>query len=520
MTRSSLLRTLRRIAAAVAAARSAPTTPRVSRRHFLAAGGALSLGIANGRAHAASRRQRQQPGVAIVGAGLDGLAAAHVLRKAGLHATVIEGNTRIGGRCWSERGAFADGQVAERGGEFIDTAHETLIGLVRELHLELDDVLEATPAGTDTYTILDGTRYTVNEATRDYEALFPVVQRQARALGDAYGYSGSNRMARTLDAISMAQWIDKYVPGGRTSRFGRLLANAFTEEFAVEVSQLSAVSIVLTLAPSPRDTFAAYAGSDQRYHVRGGNDQVAHRMAGLLQAPLDTGKTLVSAQRLADGRCKLILQRDLAIEEAVFDRVIIAIPFATLGQVDLAKSGFRPLKRKAIHALPMGASTKLQLQFDRRHWNALGNNGEVRLEGSFHSTWDVTRGQPGTPGILNCWSGGRVAVAAGERSKEDRAELALDDLESAWPGIREQWNGRVIRNAWHTNVWSGGSYVYYPPGYMTTLLGIEAEREGNYFFAGEHTSRDWQGFLNGAVESGMRAAREVLVSVGMRTRAV
>ncbi|NJS39166.1 MAG: FAD-dependent oxidoreductase [Rhodobacteraceae bacterium] len=72
--------------------------------------------------------------------------------------------------------------------------------------------------------------------------------------------------------------------------------------------------------------------------------------------------------------------------------------------------------------------------------------------------------------------------------------------------MRATWNGRVIRNAWHTNVWSGGSYVYYPPGYMTTLLGIEAEREGNYFFAGEHTSHKWQGYMNGAIESGRRAA--------------
>ncbi|MBX9962145.1 MAG: FAD-dependent oxidoreductase [Burkholderiales bacterium] len=508
MTRSTLLRTVQRVAGVAAGSRSLSAE---SRRHFLVAGGALALAAATGRTNAASRRK--QPKVAIVGAGLAGLAAAHTLRKAGLHATVIEGSTRIGGRCWSEREAFTDGQVAERGGEFVDSVHEELIALVRELHLELDDVVEATPVGTDTYTLLDGTRYTVAEATHDYEALFPVVQKQAKALGDAYGYVGSNRAARSLDAISMAQWIDKYVPGGRTSRFGRLLANAFAEEFAVEVGQLSAINLVLALAPSPRNAFAAYAASDQRYHVRGGNDQVAHRMAGLLQAPLETGKALIAAQRMPDGRCKLILQHDLAIEEAVYDRVIIAIPFATLGQVDLAKSGFRPLKRRAIHALPMGASTKLQLQFDRRHWNALGSNGEVRLEGSFHSTWDVTRGQPGTPGILNCWSGGRVAVAAGERSKEDQAELALDDLETAWPGIRERWNGRVIRNAWHTNPWSGGSYVYYPPGYMTTLLGVEAEREGNYFFAGEHTSRDWQGFLNGAVESGMRAAREVLRSL-------
>lgn len=244
MTRSTLLRTVQRVAGVAAGPRSLSAE---SRRHFLVAGGALALAAATSRANAASRRR--QPKVGIVGAGLAGLAAAHTLRKAGLHATVIEGSTRIGGRCWSERGTFADGQVAERGGEFVDSVHEELIALVRELHLELDDVLEATPAGTDAYTLFDGTRYTVAEATHDYEALFPVVQQQAKALGDAYGYVGSNRAARSLDAISMAQWIDKYVPGGRTSRFGRLLANAFAEEFAVEVGQLSAINLVLALAP-------------------------------------------------------------------------------------------------------------------------------------------------------------------------------------------------------------------------------------------------------------------------------
>ncbi len=518
MSRSTVMRRLKQLVAAAGRRREQPIEPATSRRRFLAssvlAGSAMSLAPVSEVVRAATRRST--PRVAVVGAGLAGLAAAHTLRKAGIHATVFEGNTRIGGRCFSEREAFTDGQVAERGGEFIDSVHGELIGLVRELHLPLDDVLEAMPAGTNAYTVLDGTTYTVADATRDYEGLFPLVQAQAKALGDGYGYAGSNATARKLDAMSMGQWIERFVPGGRSSRFGRLLANAFAEEFAVEVERLSAVSLVLSLAPSPRESFAAYAASDQRYHVRGGNDQVVHRMAGLLQGPLETGTALIAAQRLPDKRCKLIFQRDLTITEAVFDRVVIAIPFATLGQVDLAKSGFRQLKRKAIHELPMGASTKLQLQFDERYWNARGNNGEVRIEGSFHSTWEVTRGQPGAAGILNCWTGGTLAVRAGERSKEEQAEIALDDLERVWPGIREKWNGRVIRNAWRTNPWSGGSYVYYPPGYMTTLLGIEAEREGNYFFAGEHTSGEWQGFLNGAVESGMRAAHEVLASLGVR----
>jgi monoamine oxidase len=78
------------------------------------------------------------------------------------------------------------------------------------------------------------------------------------------------------------------------------------------------------------------------------------------------------------------------------------------------------------------------------------------------------------------------------------------------PGISQAWNGRVKRTVWDAGSSPKGSYAFHPPGYLTSLGGIEAESEGPVHFAGEHTSREWQGFLNGAVESGQRAAREVL----------
>jgi len=81
------------------------------------------------------------------------------------------------------------------------------------------------------------------------------------------------------------------------------------------------------------------------------------------------------------------------------------------------------------------------------------------------------------------------------------------------PGLSGLWNGLMIKNAWQFNPWSYGSYSTYQPGYQTTLLGIEKKREGNCFFAGEHTESE-NGFLNSAVQSGLRVAREVARSLG------
>ena len=196
--------------------------------------------------------------------------------------------------------------------------------------------------------------------------------------------------------------------------------------------------------------------------------------------------------------------------------MIIAIPFTLLRVVDLRRAGFRQRKLRSINELGMGRNTKLQLQFDDRWWLRANGNGEIRRSGSFQTTWEVTRAQPGRAGILNCFSGGTAAETAGQGDIDARARDALRDLEHVQPGASALWNSRVIRNAWDRNPWSLGSYALLRPGQYTSFYGVEGDREGNAFFAGEHTSADWQGYLNGAVESGQRAAGEVLASLGAR----
>src|SRR4030095_13190885 len=158
----------------------------------------------------------------------------------------------------------------------------------------------------------------------------------------------------------------------------------------------------------------------------------------------------------------------------------------------------------------MGRNTKLQLQFSERCWWREKCNGEYRWQGTFQTTWDVTRAQPGTAGILNFFSGGAAAVAASQGDLAERARESLRELTRFRPGIEAHWNGRVIRNAWDRNPWSLGSYALIKPGQYTTFYGVEAEPSGHVYFAGEHTSIESQGYLNGAVETGQRAAAEVL----------
>jgi monoamine oxidase len=519
MARSPLMRMLKRATrlAALEEAREAGDVPvsaagsPVTRRHVLlggaAAGAGLLLPLRPLPALAAEAK------IAIVGAGLAGLAAAHELRKQfHLSADIYEGNTRVGGRCFTARGIFAQGQIAEHGGELIDTDHLAIRHLAEELGLTLTDVLKAVPDNTEARYLFNGRPYNLTKATRDWRPIFHLVRRQAKHIG-VFNYRTSTDAAKKFDAMTISQWVTNYVPGGGRSQLGQLIENAFTEENALDADEQSALCAIPTLAEDPRDNFNLYyTDSDQRFHVRGGNDQITTKLANRLG--VTTGTPLVAIRVMADGRLRLTFANSTSMFERSYDRVILAIPFSVMRvAVDFEQAGFRPLKVQSINTLRMGASCKTQLQFTQRKWYSVGCNSEIRLPAfGFDTTWDVTRGQPGTFGILNFFAGGTQAFHAGEMDDSLLAALLMNDADPLIPGLGQLWNGRMIKNAWQLNPWSYGSYSTYQPGYQTTLLGIERQPEGNCYFAGEHTASQ-NGFLNSAVQSGQRAAREVAASL-------
>ena len=331
-----------------------------------------------------------------------------------MRATILEGSPRLGGRCWSERSAFADGQVAERGGELIDTTHAAIRALCAEFGLPLDDLVAAEPAGTEAVAYFDGAPYTVADINRDFAGVLPALAADAKALGDDLPtYAAHTPAQRALDRMPASQWIATRVPGGAASRFGQLLVNAYGEELGGDPDEISAVTVVGLLAGSPKDRFSPYEESDQRFHIRGGNDQLVARLAERAGSDIETKSRLVGLARLPDGRYRLVVVRDAAEREVIADRVILALPFTLLRVVDLKDAGFGARKRRSIDELGMGRNTKLQLQFADRFWVKARCNGEYRLRGAFQTTWDVTRAQAGPAGVLNFYSGGARAVTAG-----------------------------------------------------------------------------------------------------------
>jgi monoamine oxidase len=158
----------------------------------------------------------------------------------------------------------------------------------------------------------------------------------------------------------------------------------------------------------------------------------------------------------------------------------------------------------------MGTNSKLHLQFTDRHWERLDCNGETFADTGYQNTWEVSRAQPGAPGILVNYTGGNIGASFGSGTPATRAKEFLKQIEPVLPGLTAKWNGKATIDFWTGYRWTKGSYSFWKVGQYTKFAGVERERQGNCFFAGEHTSIDFQGYLNGAVETGQKAADDIL----------
>ncbi len=479
-----------------------------TRRDFLRTAGLAGAAFAVSPLARAATTGGSPGRVAIIGAGLAGLTCAYRLKQAGITATVYEANTRLGGRCWTRRGDFLDGQIAEHGGELIDQSHTSVRQLAQELRLPLDNLLAAEANGTAPFYFFDGTSYSFAEATDDVKAIWQKLHRDLSAAGYPTLYNSYTRRGLELDNMSVTDWINESVPGGVTARLGQLLDVAYNIEYGAECHLQSALNLLYLLGYSGQGQLRIFGQSNEKYRVRGGNDQIPAALAQAVQNQIHTGKALVAVRRNAAGTYTLTFQ---GRSEVTVDKVVLALPFSILNtSVDLTRAGFGDLKMIAIRELQMGTNSKLNVQFNRRLWRDLGNNGDTFSDQGYQASWEVTRSQPGTSGILVDYTGGTIGASFGSGTAAQRAAQFLTQINPVLPGLKATWNGKATVDYWPGNPYTRGSYSYWQVGQYTRFAGIEGAQEGNAHFCGEHTSIDAQGYLEGAVESGERAATEVI----------
>jgi monoamine oxidase len=401
----------------------------------------------------------------------------------------------------------------------IDSTHKTILGLAKRFKIPVADLSSAEPAhSTETYYFF-GQRYTRDQANADFNAVYQAVKKDLTAAGYPTVYFSYTAAAAALDHISIYDWIESRVPGGHGSKMGQLLDVAYNIEYGNETTAQSALNLVYLLGYQPiPGNFRMFGRSDERYHLAGGNEQLPRAIAAALPAgSFHWNSALTAIARNNDGTFNLSFKGSKAA--VVADRVILALPFSVLRRLDYSKAGFNAVKTTGIEQIGYGNNVKLHLQFKSRLWNASGpwgiSNGSSFADTGYQNTWDVTRAQDGSTGILVDYTGGNPAASfTGDAGKpgvvQAYALRFLGQLEPVFPGITLQWNGIATLDVPASDPNVRGSYSYWKVGQYTLFSGSERERSGNCHFAGEHCSINFQGFMEGGAQEGARAATEIL----------
>ena len=537
MARSQLLQTLQNLAGIhaeafarqveVAQVRGERALAGPNRRRFLEGVGAMAGAALLSKPSVA--RAGAMPKIIIIGAGISGLNAALTLQDAGVPATIYEASYRIGGRMHSDTTTWADAQTSEWCGEFLDSGHVTMRKLAHRFALPIVDTIKAEPMGSiDTLFVL-GQNYPLADADRDFEPVYATLRAQIKE-APSTTYNSYTAFGKQLDALSIYEWIDLYVPGGHTSRFGSLLDTAYNQEFGQDTRRQSSLNLVYLLGFQPSATtkprkLYLYGISDQRYRIVGGNQSLPQAMAASLpDGAIKRGCRLTGIEARPGGDFALRFDSGDDRQIVLADHVILTLPFSVLRGLDFERADFDARKRKAINELGYGANSKLMLQFDERYWNELGSGGSIYTDLKFQNTWEASSGSPGASGILVAYTGGRngrafnaaqsaYASAATDPAVNVYAKDFLAELETVFPGISAHWNQRAILSTPWRDPNLLGSYSCWLVGQYTGFAGYERVRQGNCHFAGEHCSLNFQGYMEGGADEGARAAREILADL-------
>jgi monoamine oxidase len=465
------------------------------------------------------------PRIVIVGGGIAGLNAALTLQDAGYGSTIYEASSRVGGRMHSDTTSWAEGQVSEHCGELVDSRHKAILGLAKRFDIPVDDLLAAQPPqSTETYFFF-GNYYTRDQANIDFNAVYNAVKKDLTAASFPTLYNSYNQAGYDLDHISVYQWIETRVPGGHRSSMGQLLDVAYNIEYGGESRIQSSLNLIYLLAYQPDPgNFRIFGRSDEHYHLRGGNEGLPKAIAAALPSgnpavSIQLNTSLTSIAKNNDGTYTLSFTSGRSKLTVTADRVIMAIPFSILRNLNYSQANFNQVKTTGIQQLGYGTNSKLHLQFNTRLWNQPGpwgiSTGTTYADTGYQNTWDVSRAQTGGAGILVDYTGGNIGASFSGNPSDPAvvsayAQSFLSQLEPMFPGITQEWNGRATLDYPAGNPYLLGSYSYWKVGQYTLFSGSERERSANCHFAGEHCSINYQGYMEGGAEEGVRAANEIL----------
>jgi monoamine oxidase len=442
--------------------------------------------------------------ILVAGAGLAGLSAAYELARAGAAVTILDARDYAGGRVRTVRD-FRAGQHAELGGEFIEADHREILGCCEAFGLRLVRILRG--GFTHRFRDAHGTYRLSRTAPWDAlgDALAPLVHRYRLA-----GGRSAADPVREMATRSLSEWL-------RTSNAPQqvqAMARALRGFFLADPDEISVLPVVEQVARGGSPAQVEF------FRIEGGNDRLVDAFIRATPARLLLGHAIRAVSHALDRVTVSVTDTAGLTQQIEGDYLVMTLPASTLRDVEI-RPGLPEDQQHAITRLAYGRATKVLVQsstslFRGRHARAFATDSGL---GAF---WDGSEEQDGPASIIVFLAGGSASAPLRDAASHGGREL-LSDLCWLVPSARSESRRLGMNRApvtavhvgdWTADPWARGGYAFLDPGFDPAWRPLLWKRAGRIVFAGEHTSERWQGYMNGAIESGQRAARELLHDAG------
>jgi monoamine oxidase len=446
--------------------------------------------------------------VIVVGAGLAGLTAASRLERAGCAVVMLEARDRVGGRVLNAQ--LDDGLVIDVGGQFVGPTQRHVLGIAAELGVP------TCPIFTAGLTVLEigGRRHAYRRVPRlgpaqlaDAGRVIIALERLARRVDVQAPWQAPG--ADLTDSRTLADWAGRNV----RTRLGRFAIDAFSQGvLACEPGEVSLLHVLFYLrSAGGLRQLTETSGAAQQDRFAGGSQLIAIRLAERLgadrvrlSAPVTrieqrpSGVTVYATGVVASGR-----------------RAVVAVPPALAGRI-----GYDPPlpgdRDQLTQAAPMGSVIKCLAVYDEPFWRNAGYNGQATSDGSGATVTFDTGPPGGSPGVLLGFVTGARARRLAQADPAARRAEVLGSF-GRYFGPAAQRPAEYVEHDWTADEWTRGCYgAHFPPGTWTQFGPALRRPSGLLHWAGTETATEWSGYMDGAVQSGERAADEVLSALDMR----
>jgi len=422
----------------------------------------------------------KKPKVIIIGAGFAGLAAAKYLHKKGIEFVILEARNRISGRVFSHTIDEKENLIIELGAEWVGNSHERIHNLCNEFGLELQN------NQFDTHLIYKGNYYKKNEwdYSEDWNKKF-------KAIIDHYP---KLTQAEKLKIDKMDWWRFLVNNGceGRDLDIRELLDST---DFGETIRSVSAFAALAEYAESSEK-------NEMDLKIKGGNSMLAKKIADKIGN--DKIKLQHAVSRVVQNSKGGVTVYCSNGQKFTADKIICTAPTFAVKKIKW-EPGLPADQVNAMNELQYARINKNPIVFKKRFWN--DESFDMITDQSPHYFYHATKNQDSKKGVLISYTIGEKAAVVANQTDEWRESMVLQTLKPHFNDAKDYFE-KQTNYYWGTDEFSHGAYAMYGRGQWFRVMPILKRSHIHTHFAGEHLA-DWQGFMEGAINTGEEAAGKI-----------